>query len=95
MTKAEVKRKARDKYPGCTYNHVYPRAYCVCRQRSWAVFAVPNIDAEEQVRPAAFVEVSELHPGGLEDIQTSDWAALAYIYSKARQCGGMAVVEKL
>ena len=59
--------------------HLHPRAYCVAKPAPGvAVFAIPWMDSEPQIREEAYSS-SGLVYKGIANVRVGDWCALAYV----------------
>ena len=58
--------------------HLFPRAYCIAKPApGCAVFVVPWMDAEPQIREPAYG--AQLVHDGVSGVRVGDWCALAYV----------------
>lgn len=61
--------------------HIFPRAYCIAKPAPLcAVFVVPWMDAEPQIRMQEYSS-SDIVREGVEGVNVGDWRALAYVAS--------------
>ena len=62
--------------------HIYPRAYCIAKPAPLcAVFVVPWMDSEPQVRSPEYSS-SDVVNDGVADVAVGDWCAIAYVWAR-------------
>ncbi len=88
---AWVRREAK-KRGAKSVSHIYPRAYCVAKPApGCAVFVIPWMDSEPQVRDAEYSSSKSVYEG-VEDVKVGDWCAFAYI---EKGCSGFNMAFKI